>query len=483
MKHFWSRRDFLFQSGGGVSGLALAYLLHKDGLLAAESDASCNDTPLGGNPYAPKRPHFKARAKAVISLFMTGGPSHVDTFDPKPALTKYAGEPLTGKGDINVRQGWPGPLMPSPFQFKKYGKSGLEFAEIFPNLGEHADEMAILRSIYARSNDHVQSTYELQSGQIRAGYPTMGAWITYGLGSEASGLPAFVAIPDPRGGPIAGVSNWSAGFMPAVYQGTSFRSSGGDPIMDLNPPEGLTAEQQRTRLDLLAKLNERDLQKYPGDSELAARISSYELAFRMQGCAPQAVDLSKESEATRKLYGMDEKITEPFGRQCLLARRLVEHGVRFVQVFSGGLGDQNTDTWDAHVNVKTNHSLHAAETDRPIAGLLTDLKARGLLDSTLILWHGEFGRMPLSQRGVGRDHNPGAMAVWMAGAGIKGGQAIGASDEFGLKAEQQVMSVHDLHATILHLLGLEHTKLTYRFNGRDMRLTDVYGELIPQIVS
>jgi hypothetical protein len=271
--------------------------------------------------------------------------------------------------------------------------------------------------------------------------------------------------------------------MPAAYQGTAFRSSGGDPIMDLKPPDGLTSEQQRARLDVLAKLNERDLQKYPGDSELAARISSYELAFRMQGCAPQAVDITNESETTRKLYGMDEKITEPFGRQCLLARRLVEHGVRFVQVFSGGLGDQNTETWDAHVDVKTNHTLHATETDRPIAGLLTDLKARGLLDSTLIVWHGEFGRMPISQRGIGRDHNPGAMPIWMAGAGIKGGQVIGASDEFGLKAEQQVMSVHDLHATMLHLLGLDHTKLTYRFNGRDMRLTDVYGDLIPQIVS
>src|SRR5438445_341217 len=479
MKYFWSRRDFLFQSGGGMSGLALAYLLHKDGLLAAESDA-CNNAPLGGNPYAPKPPHFKPRAKAVISLFMTGGPSHVDTFDPKPALAKYAGEPLSGKGDINVRQGYPGPLMPSPFQFKKYGQSGIEISEIFPNLGQHADEMAVFRSIYARSNDHVQSTYELQSGQIRAGYPTMGAWITYGLGSETSGLPAFVAIPDPRGGPIAGVSNWTAGFMPAAYQGTAFRSSG-DPILDLKPPEGLTPEEQRARLDLLAKLNQRDLKKSPSDSELAARISSYELAFRMQGCAPRAVDLSNESEVTRKLYGMYEKITEPFGRQCLLARRLVEHGVRFVQVFSGGLGDQNTDTWDAHVDVKTKQSLHAAESDRPIAGLLTDLKARGLLDSTLVVWHGEFGRMPISQRGVGRDHNPGAMAVWMAGAGIKGGLAIGASDEFGLTAEQQVMAVHDLHATILHLLGLEHTKLTYRFNGRDMRLTDVYGELIPQI--
>src|SRR5215467_13458381 len=299
MKYFWSRRDFLLQSGGGVSGLALAYLLHKDGLLAASEDA-CKNTQLGGNPYAAKPPHFKARAKAVISLFMTGGPSHVDTFDPKPVLARYAGQPLTGKGDINVRQGYPGPLMPSPFQFKKYGQSGIEISEIFPNLAQHVDEMAILRSVYARSNDHVQSTYELQSGQIRAGYPAMGSWITFGLGSETSGLPAFVVIPDARGGPIGGVSSWSAGFMPAAYQGTAFRSSGGDPIMDLKPPDGMTADQQRTRLDLLAKLNERDLEKYPGDSELAARISSYELAFRMQACAPQAVDLSNESEAARK---------------------------------------------------------------------------------------------------------------------------------------------------------------------------------------
>src|SRR5215475_7341037 len=481
MKYVWNRREFLFQSGGGISGLALAYLLGKDGLLEAQS--VCNTTPVTGTPYASKPPHFKARAKAVISLFMSGGPSHVDTFDPKPALARYAGQPLTGKGDINVRQGWPGPLMPSPFEFKKHGQSGIEIAEIFPNLGQHVDEMAIMRSVYARSNDHVQSTYELQSGQIRAGYPAMGSWITYGLGSESSGLPAFVVIPDARGGPIGGVSSWSAGFMPAAFQGTAFRSSGGDPIMDLKPAAGLTAEQQRARLDLLAKLNERDLEKYPGDSELAARISSYELAFRMQGCAPDAVDINSESEATRKLYGLDEKITEPFGRQCLLARRLVERGVRFVQLFQGGLGNQNVDTWDAHGDVKANHTMHAAESDRPIAGLLTDLKARGLLDSTLVIWHGEFGRMPISQRGVGRDHNPGAMIVWLAGAGIKGGQVIGASDEFGYKAEEQPISVHDLHATILHLMGLDHKRLTYRYNSRDLRLTDVYGELIPELVA
>ena len=275
---------------------------------------------------------------------------------------------------------------------------------------------------------------------------------------------------------------WTSGFLPAAYQGTSFRASG-DPIVDLQPPAGVTREQQRARLDALAKLNEMHMEQHPGSSDLAARISSYELAFRMQTCAPSVVDLDNESEATKKLYGLDQEITEPFGRQCLLARRLVESGVRFVQLFHGGMGNQSYDTWDAHEGVKDNHAKHAAESDLPIAGLLTDLKARGLLDSTLVLWHSEFGRMPISQRGVGRDHNPGALTVWMAGAGITGGQVIGASDEFGYKAEQQPISYHDLHATMLHLLGVEHKRLTYRFNGRDMRLTDVYGELIPQILA
>ena len=486
MKNFWSRRDFLFQSGGGISGVALAYLLNQDRLLAgpASSDGgACSAKAIGVNPYAPKQPHFKPRAKAVISLFMSGGVSHIDTFDPKPALNRYAGQPLDGKikGDIVVRQGYPGPLMPTPFQFKKYGQSGMDVSEIFPEIAQHVDDIAFLRSLYGQSNDHIQSTYEMQSGQVRMGYPTLGSWVTYGLGSENADLPAFIVFNDTRGGPMGGPNDWSSGFIPAAYQGTLFRSSG-DPIADLKPPSEVSPAEQRARLDALAKLNELDLQKYPGNSELAARISSYELAYRMQGCAPEAIDINSESEATKKLYGISDKITEPFGRQCLMARRLVERGVRFVQLFQGGLGNQNTDTWDAHGDVKSNHTQHAAESDRPIAGLLTDLKARGLLDSTLVIWHSEFGRMPISQRGIGRDHNPGALTVWMAGAGIKGGQAIGASDEFGYKAEQQPISYHDLHATILHLLGIDHTRLTYRFNGRDMRLTDVYGELIPQIV-
>jgi hypothetical protein len=477
MKTFWSRRDFLFQSGGGLSGIALACLLDQDRLLGG----SCEAPAPGPTPYSPKPPHFPARAKSVISLFMSGGPSHVDTFDPKPALNKYAGQPLSGKGEIVVRQGHPGPLMPTPFTFKKYGQSGIDVSEIFPRVAEHVDELAVIRSCYGKSNDHVQAHYELATGMIRMGFPSLGSWVTYGLGSENQNLPAFVVIYDARGGPFGGPANWSAGFMPAAYQGTVFRASD-NPIIDLKPPASVTPEDQRARLNLLAKLNEIDVRKYPGNSELAARISSYELAYRMQGCAPEAVDVNRESEPTRKLYGLDEPVTEPFGRQCLMARRLVERGVRFVQLYHGGLGNQNTDTWDAHENVQKNHTTHAAEVDKPISALLTDLKARGLLDSTLVVWQGEFGRMPISQRGVGRDHNPGAMSIWMTGARIKGGQIIGASDEFGYKAEQQPVAIHDLHATILHLLGMDHTKLTYLYNGRNMRLTDVYGEPIPQIV-
>ncbi|SPE34748.1 conserved exported hypothetical protein [Candidatus Sulfopaludibacter sp. SbA6] len=482
MKNFWSRRDFLFQSGGGISGLALAYLLNQDGLLGATpGGGACDVKATGYNPYAPRKPHFAPRATHVISLFMSGGPSHVDTFDPKPALSKYAGQPLTGKGEIVVRQGDPGPLMPSPFQFRKYGQCGMDVCELFPLLSQHVDEMAFLRSVYGKSNDHVQATYELNTGKIQMGLPSVGSWVTYGLGSENQSLPAFVVIYDRRGGPLGGPSNWSAGYMPAAYQATVFRASG-DPIIDLKPPAEVSPAQQRDRLDLLAKLNELDLKNYPGSSELAARISSYELAFRMQGCAPEAVDVNSESEATRKLYGLDDQTTEPFGRQCLMARRLVERGVRFVQLYHGGLGQQNRDTWDAHDDLKDNHTRNAAQVDRPISGLLTDLKARGLLDSTLLVWHGEFGRMPISQKGVGRDHNPGTMTMWMAGAKIKG-QIIGSSDEFGYKAEQQPIAIHDLHATMLHLLGIDHTRLTYLFNGRNMRLTDVYGELIPQIVA
>jgi hypothetical protein len=476
---FISRRDFLFDCGGGLSGVGLAWLLAQDKLLGATA-GGCAAASNVASPYAPKPSHFAPRAKRVVSLFMSGGVSHMDTFDPKPALDKYAGHPLEGKGEIVVRQGHPGPLMPSPFKFSRHGQSGLEISELFPEVARHADELAVVRSVVGRSNDHVMAHYELASGTVRMGWPSVGSWVTYGLGSENQNLPAFVVLYDARGGPFGGPANWSAGYMPAAFQGTIFRSAG-DPIFDLKPPEGLSTEQMRSRLDLLGKLNEMDARNNPGNSELAARISAYELAYRMQGCAPEAVDVQSESAATKKLYGFDNPITAPFGRQCLIGRRLLERGVRFVQLYHGGLGNQNTDTWDAHGNVKENHTQHAAEVDLPMHGFLTDLKARGLLDDTLVIWQSEFGRMPISQRGLGRDHNPGAMSIWMAGAQIKGGQAIGATDEFGYKAEQQIVTVHDLHATILHLLGLDHTKLTYAYQGRNMRLTDVYGTVIPQV--
>jgi hypothetical protein len=478
MKPF-SRRDLLFRAGEGISGLALAHLLQQDGLLAA--DNACVSSDGLQSPTAPRDPHFKPKAKAVISLFMSGGVSHVDTFDHKPMLDKKHGQPLEGFGNVRVRQGFPGPLMRSPFKFQHYGQSGKLVSELFPEMGKCVDDLAFIHSCQGRSNDHVVAHYEWNTGSILMGRPSMGAWVSYGLGSENQNLPAFVVVYDRKGGPFSGPANWSSGYLPAAYQGTVFRTTG-DPILDLSPPsEYVTPEQQRARLDQLAVLNNEHAKQHPGDSELAARISSYELAYRMQGCAPEAIDLASESDATKKLYGLDDPVTEGFGTQCLMARRLVERGVRFVQLYSGALLNQNVDTWDAHSNLIENHTLHARETDKPMAGLIADLKGRGLLDETLVVWHSEFGRMPISQRGFGRDHNPGAMTLWMAGGGVPGGQSIGATDEFGYQAAEQVLSYHDIHATILHQLGLDHKRLTYAFNGRNMRLTDVAGELITQI--
>jgi hypothetical protein len=474
---FVSRRDFLFRAGEGVGGLALAHLLNQEGLLAA----GCENPPGITSPYAPKPPHFKPRAKNVISLFMCGGVSHIDTFDPKPTLDKYHGQPLPGEDDVQVQQGFPGPIMRSPYTFKKYGQSGMDVSELFPNLAQRVDDIALIRSGVGRSNDHSISHFEWNTGALLPGSPAYGSWVAYGLGTENQNLPAFVVIYDPRGGPFNGPNNWGAGYLPAAYQGTTFRSTG-DPILDLKPPpEYLSIDEQRKRLDHLNLLNQRHEERFPGESELAARIASYELAYRMQGCAPDVVDLDQESVETKRLYGMEEAISEPFGRQCLLARRLVERGVRFVQLWNGAYVNDTVDTWDAHNSIVDNHGQHAAEVDKPIAGLLADLKRRGMLDDTLVIFHTEFGRMPISQRGVGRDHNPGAFSFWMSGAGIEGGQIIGASDEFGYKVAEQPVSVFDFHATVLHLMGIDHKRLTYFFNGRHMRLTDVHGELIPQI--
>jgi hypothetical protein len=371
--------------------------------------------------------------------------------------------------------------MRSPFRFQKHGRCGTEVSELFPHIAGIVDELALIRSAVGRSNDHSISHFEWNTGALIPGFPAYGAWIAYGLGTENQNLPAFVVIHDHKGGPYNGPNNWGSGYLPAAYQGTVFRAAG-DPILDLRPPAAyVTPEQQRRRIDHLIRLNQQHEERFPGSGELAARIASYELAYRMQGCAPEAVNLERETEATRRLYGLDNPATEHFGRQCLLARRLVEHGVRFVQLWSGAYVNDTVDTWDAHNSIVDNHGQHAREVDQPIAALVTDLKQRGLLDETLVIWHTEFGRMPISQRGVGRDHNPNAFSFWMAGAGIPGGQIIGESDEFGYKVARQPISVFDFHATVLHLLGIDHKRLTYFFNGRHMRLTDVHGELIPQI--
>jgi len=480
-RQFLSRRKFWMEAGMGIGGLALIDLMNRDKLLAAEAP-TCQESTGGANSLlAPKAPHFQPRAKAVISLFMSGGVSHLDTFQYKPALEKYNRMPMEGHGEIKVRQGYPGPLMQSPFSFKQYGQSGAWVSEIFPNIATMADELSFIHSCQGLSNDHVISHYEWNTGSIQMGFPSIGSWVTYGLGSQNQNLPGFVVLLDQKGGPYAGPPNWQSGFLPAAYQGTVFRSKG-DPILDLSAPDGyMTPDRERARLDQMALLNESFNERYPGVSELSARIASYELGYRMQACAPEAVDISKESDATKKLYGLDDPVTAPYGRQCLLARRLIERGVRFVQVISGAYVSIE-DTWDAHANIVANHRLHAKEVDKPIKGLITDLKARGLLDETAVLWHSEFGRMPISQRGVGRDHNPGAMSVFMTGGGVQGGQSVGVTDDFGYKAAEQPVTNHDLHATLLSLLGIDHKRLTYYFNGRNMRLTDVSGEVIPQIV-
>ncbi|MBL8292663.1 MAG: DUF1501 domain-containing protein [Bryobacterales bacterium] len=466
-----SRREFLWETGAGFTGTALTWLLSQSGFFANAAEVS---------PLAPKKPHFAAKAKSCIFLFMYGGPSQVDTWDPKPMLNKYHGEPMPNlESDPLLKVRKPGTLLGSTRKFKRYGQSGIEVSDLYPHLGERIDDIALVRGTWADSFAHGSGLLQMNTGFIRQGYPSLGSWMAYGLGTENQNLPAFVVLLDHRGGPISGPPNWSSGFMPAAYQGTQFRTAG-DPVLFLEPPKGTTREEQRDQLNLLAKLHQLRRPAGPENSELNARIASYELAFRMQTAAPEAVDLSKESEATRKLYGIDDERTEKFGKKCLIARRLIERGVRFVQLYSGG--GHGDDNWDAHGNVDKNHEHHCGSTDKPIAGLLDDLKGRGLLDETLIVWAGEFGRTPTSQSRTGRDHSPRGFTTWMAGGGVKGGQVIGATDDFGYAAVEGKVHVHDLHATILHLMGMNHLQLTYFHAGRNMRLTDVHGNVIERLL-
>jgi hypothetical protein len=455
-----TRRDFLAKAGAGFGMLALADLFGANGLLAAEST----------NPLAPKPPHYPAKAKSVIWLFMEGAPSAVDMFDPKPELTKRDGQSMK----IDVFNGNPGPLMKSPFSFKQYGQSGAWVCEHYPNVAKHVDDFAFIKSFYSEANDHVPALYQVNTGIPRPGFPSAGSWVTYGLGSENNSLPGYVVLGNTEG-VKGGNLNWSSGFLPTTYQGTLFRS-GGAPVINLKRPGDVSDDDQRRQLDLLAKLNGRHLDIHPGEAELQGRIESFELAYRMQMEATDLVNLQTEPEATRNLYGLDRDETRSFGSKCLLARRLVERGVRFVQVYSDG-------EWDAHSDLNGNHRGHCLATDQPIHALLTDLKRTGLIDETLVIWGGEFGRMPVSQGNGGRDHNPHGFGMFMTGAGIKPGTSHGELDDVGFRAAVDRVSVHDLHATMLHLLGIDHKRLTYFHNGRLYRLTDVAGEILHKILA
>ncbi len=462
-----TRRDFLAKTGAGFGSLALSYLVGRDNTFAGPSRADLV------NPLAPRAPHFAPRAKSVIFLFMEGGPSHLDTFDPKPELKKLAGKPLPPgftKGLITAMGEYNSPVFPDKREWKQYGQSGLWISDWCKHVAESADDLAVLRSCWANGIVHSNGVCQMNTGSILAGRPSLGAWVSYGLGSFNQNLPAFVVMQDNNGTVVNGPRNWGAGFMPAVYQGTRILP-GTEPIANLNTPEGVGEAEQIGKLDFLNSLNRSHAAARAQQSELDARIAAYELAFRMQAEAPSAVDISHETEVTKQLYGLDDKDCATFGRMCLLSRRLVERGVRFVQLYSGA-----GSKWDAHSNIEQNHGDRFRETDKPIAGLLKDLKSRGLLDETLVVWGGEFGRTPMSEKGNGRDHNPTGFTMWMAGGGVKGGQVIGATDEMGLHAVEERLHVHDLHATILWLMGLENLRLTYSYKGRPENPTVNEGE-------
>jgi hypothetical protein len=474
-----TRREFVWEMGGGFAGIALASLMAGQGALPRSASAETS----AADPLSPKPQQLPAKAKNVIFLMMNGGPSQVDTFDYKPELDKYAGQPLPeGKKFINSGGRKVGFLTPSFRKFRPGGESGLLVSDFFPRVREHADKLAVIRSCHTDSHAHGSALVAMNTGKTFIGRPSIGSWAVYGLGTENQSLPGYVVILDKRGGPIGGQPNWSGGFMPSTFAGTLFRPVG-DPILDLRGPSYIDSRVQREQLDLLAKINQEHLDARPGGQDLAARINSYELAFRMQAEAPEAVDLSQETPATLEMYGIGKSPTDEYGRNCLVARRLIERGVRFVQLYSGG--GHLEETWDAHKSIELNHGQHAGEVDQPIAALLGDLEERGLLDETLVVWGGEFGRMPFSEgKGEpGRNHNPYGFSMWLAGGGVKGGMAYGETDEFGFEAVKDKAHLHDIHATILHLIGLDHELLTYFHQGRDESLTDVGGRVIQEVLA
>lgn len=473
MPHFQipqNRREFLESSGHGFGALALASLLSQaEG--SSESKRSATNTG--------QVPHHQPRAKNIIFLFMEGGPSQIDTFDPKPLLNKLAGKSLPDSfGEILTAAGESrSPLLVSKRKWKQHGEAGTWVSDWLPEIATCVDDIAVIRSCWADGLNHSSSVCQMNTCSLTGGRPSLGSWVTYGLGSENRDLPSFVVMQDNRSQVVNGPRNWGTGFMPAVYQGIQLRE-GKQPIPNLNNPEGITDIRQQSKLSLLKSLNQGFTHEHSRQTQLEARIASYELAFRMQAEAPEAVDLSQETEATRKLYGMDQEETSSFGRLCLMSRRLVEKGVRFVQLYHGA-----GSKWDAHSGIEKNHTKLCKTMDLPVAGLIKDLKQRGLLDETLVVWGGEFGRTPMSEKGDGRDHNPTGFTMWMAGGGVKGGQTIGATDELGLRAIEDRMHVHDLHASILHLMGLDRMKLVYEYNGRPERPTINEGEFQTKLVT
>jgi hypothetical protein len=469
-----SRRDFLWQTGGGLGGIALSYLLGANGLLAG---------PAGPRPEFNGGLHHRARVRRVVQLFMNGGVSQMDTFDHKPELARRHGQ----KVDFGIQAAAtsvPGPVMKSPFKWKQHGQCGRWVSDVFPHLARCVDDLAFLLAMASKTNVHGPASYMQNTGFVNPGFPCLGAWISYALGRLADNLPTFVVLPDPNGLPYNNAGNFSAGFLPMAHQATVIRPSAPVPIADLYPPKSaafISRQSEADGLRLLEQLNREHLAENPGDSRLEARIASYELAAKMQLSAPEALDLAKEPRAVHELYGTGDPATTAFARNCLTARRLLERGVRFVQVWSGASGAAKN--WDNHGDIPKELPFIANQVDRPIAALLRDLKARGMFEDTLVIWTTEFGRMPFTQGSTGRDHNGGTFVSFLAGAGAKGGVAHGASDEFSYKAVDSRTYCYDLHATVLHLLGIDHEKLTFRHNGIDRRLTDVHGRVIREILA
>ena len=464
-----TRREFLWQTGGGFGAAALTSMMSDDGFF--ENAASAEDAKFV-SPLAERPPHFAPKAKSVIFLFMYGGPSHIDTFDYKPNMKGMDGKRVDVKtfGRGGHRTG--GRIVEPRWDFQQYGESGKWVSSLFPNVAKHVDDIAFLHSMTADSPIHGSAMLMMNSGKVLSGNPALGSWVNYGLGSVNENLPGFVVMLDPSGGPISGAKNWSSGYMPATYQGTVFRSEGA-PILDLARPDGISSDVQRKLIDSIQDANTKHLASRGGNNDLASRIASYELAYKMQTTAPEAVDLSTEDAATLDLYGINQERTRDFGTRCLLARRLVQRGVRFIQLYSGGA--HNDDNWDAHGDLEVNHNKHAGNTDLPIAALLSDLKQRGMLDETLVVWGGEFGRQPTAEysEGSGRDHNSYGFTMWMAGGGIKGGVSYGTTDELGSRAVENPLHVKNLHATVLHQLGLDPNRLSYFYSGLDQKLVGV----------